>query len=276
MMNIKCILQKGLTTVEYVICVSAIAAVVIATFYYLGNTLSGNINDLSGVVDHNQVATTSDGSKKGDGTNGNSFFNSGPAPAAGAANDGAAGGAQGSSFGSGASSASTNDAASDAGTGGAGDGQYNDGSADITTTSDTNSISAGVTGQYQTGSRQSGVSGILSTAPQPGNVGAEGVISISPGDGLALNLDDGNRVTFTVSEITVIDPMIGSDLSIIPDKIQIVESVPKEQLNATEKRSKGLTWVFWTALLILFPVFWWILSRLFRKPQRTKIQTIGI
>ena len=282
-MNMRRILQKGLTTVEYVIVVSAVAAIVVGAFHLLGNTMSDNINDLSGAVDGKGVASTTGGASPAASGSAPNPFNSGSLPAAGAA--GAEGtnnsGAPGGSFSGSSASTSTGEQDNSSSQGGTGTGEYTDtesSSSTPTTTSQSAALSAGVTNSIYDGSRNGsgGINVSTSLPSDDSGVAVDQISGIQGGDIYGFGTGIDGTVTFTITDIEIISPPTLAQLTtpVTPLVNQAAKKVKKDK--DAEKESVTLGWPFWFALSILFPFFWLLLSRMFRGNEKRKPQHIPI
>ena len=282
-MNMRRILQKGLTTVEYVIVVSAVAAIVVGAFHLLGNTMSDNINDLSGAVDGKDVASTTGGASPAASGSVPNPFNSGAPTAAGTAGSN---GTDGSGTSSGSFSASSTNAKAgeqdnSPSQGGTGTGEYTDteGSSSIpTTTSQSSALSAGVSNSIYDGSRNGG-GGISVSTNSPSDDAGVAVDQLAGSlggevSGFGTGID--GTVTFTITDIEIIDPPTLAQITapIAPLVNQTAKKAKKDK--DAEKESVSLGWPFWFALGILFPFFWLLLSRMFRGNDKRKPQHIPI
>lgn len=282
-MNMRRILQKGLTTVEYVIVVSAVAAIVVGAFHLLGNTMSDNINDLSGAVDGKDVASTTGGASPAtSGSVPNPFNSATPAAAGAAGTDGTNNSdASGGSFSSSSASVSAGEQDNSSSQGGTGTGEYTDtesSSSTATATSQSAALSAGVTNSIYDGSRNgSGGISVSTNSPSDDSGVAVDQLAGSLGgevSGFGTGID--GTVTFTITDIEIIDPPTLAQIT-APIAPLVNQTAKKAKKNKdAEKESVSLGWPFWFALGILFPFFWLLLSRMFRGNDKRKPQHIPI
>lgn len=267
MMNIRRLIQRGLTTVEYVIVVASVAAVIVAVFHILGLTMSDNITGLSKAVDGKDVVAQSSGASPTSKPSGTpSGFRPAPASAT-PAPDPTPPSPQGSSSASGSPAA-----APPSSSGGDGQGQYADsapgGSAPDAQASET---VAGVTSQYFAGSR-SNQSGLSLSGPS-GQVDqgiAAQTNAFTPSRPAASGGTPG-YVTFSVSEIEIIDPIPPSSVPSVAIPLRNKPTDVKTiQAEKEEKSGPGISRLFWLALIILFPMFWLIFAYCIRRLEQGK------
>lgn len=278
-MNMRLILQKGLTTVEYVIAVSAIAAIVVGAFHLLGNTMSDNINGISGAVDGKHVASSADSaSPAAPGSAPNPFSSNTAATAEPSSATGAAASSDGASNNS-TTSTTTNSQDTSPSQGGDGTGEYTDtegAKSTPATTSQSSQLSAGVTNSFYDGSRNGdAVANISTNLPtDDAGVAADTIVLQDPNSGLYLHHD--GTVTFTVTEIEIIDPPTLAQLTLPGNALtnKAIKPAEKKKKAAQKKEPIGLGWPFWLALMILFPLFWLLLSRMFRHSGKGKTEHV--